>query len=137
LREVLILIELINSLTDENWDYCLSGMRAKQYFKSGGCYEFVKVLKHFFPEGTIMMQKDYNHCAYLIGEIIYDCEGVCKKNDFIIASDLDKEKLEDVYIYGRADIKFDGKMPSEALIDEIYLCFPNQNFPFKKESVKK
>ena len=62
--KVLILVELINDLTNENWNYCLSGIDAREYFKNGECYEFLKVLKHFYPEGTIMMRKDYEHCAY-------------------------------------------------------------------------
>lgn len=131
MREVLFLVELINDLTNENWNYCLSGINAKEFYKSGGCYEFLKVLKHFFPEGTIMMRKDYGHCAYLIEDYIYDCEGVCDKEDFLEATDMDKEKLEDPYFYGRSEIKFEGKKPSVALIEEIYLCFPNHDFPFK------
>lgn len=135
--KVLILVELINDLTNENWNYCLSGINAREYFKNGGCYEFLKVLKHFYPEGTIMMRKDYEHCAYLVEDNIYDCSGVCNSDEFVEASELDIEKLEDPYLYGRIEVKFEGKKPSDALIEEIYLCFPEQDFPFKQEVVKR
>lgn len=128
--EKLILVDLINDLTNENWDYCLSGFTAKDYFQNGGCYEFVQVLKHFYPEGKIMMSKDYGHCAYKIDDKIYDCNGICDENEFKEANEVDLNMLEDPQLYGSIEIQFDHQRPHTALINEIYLCFPNKDFPF-------
>ena len=120
-------IKFIEELTDEEFSYYLGYIPSKIYFKSGGCYELVKTLRYFLPDSEIYLtyssEPDVDHCALFYKGILYDIDGVIEDmNVFHPANKIDLEYLNDEYFYGRKEIRFEGKKPSEALIEEIKNC---------------
>ena len=120
-------IQFIKELTDDEFCYYLGYIPSTIYFKNGGCYELVKTLKYFLPEGEIYLAHDseqyIDHCALFYKGILYDIDGVINNNNLFHAVDkTDMEYLDDESFYGRNEIKFEKKQPSEALIEEIKKC---------------
>ena len=116
-------IDFIEVLTDDEYDHILECIPSKYYFKNGGCYEFVKTLKHFLPNGEVYVSNDFNHCAFFYKGILYDIDGIIEDiNSFHAATPDDFEYLNDEYFFGRIEIKFDGVAPSAALVQDILQC---------------
>ena len=116
-------IDFIEGLTDDEYNNVLENIPSKLYFRSGGCYELIKTLKYFLPEGQIYVSNDFDHCAFYYKGVLYDIDGIKEDiNEFHVATPIDLDYLNDECFYGRAEIKFDGVNPSTALIRNIMQC---------------
>lgn len=116
-------IDFIEVLTDDEYDYILEYIPSKYYFKNGGCYELVKTLKHFLPDGEVYVSNDFNHCAFFYRGILYDIDGIVEDINLFHAATLDDlDYINDEYFFGRIEIKFDGVAPSAALVQDINQC---------------
>lgn len=116
-------IEFIRILTDDEYSHNISYCPSKVYFKNGGCYELVKTLKHFLPDGEIYVSNDYAHCVISYKGILYDIDGIVEDNtNYHLATEDDLVYLNDETLYGRLEIKFDSMKPSLALIQNIIQC---------------
>ena len=123
MQPVCTFIEFIKELTDEEYSRNISYCSSKFYFKNGGCYELVKILKYFLPESEIWVSNDYKHCVFGYKGILYDIDGIVEDNSlFHVATEIDMHFLNDEKLYGRSEIKFDSMKPSEALIKNILNC---------------
>ena len=109
-------IEFINDLTTEFY-YEKLLCNGKTLFQSGGCYEFVKIIKEFFDIDNILISKDFCHCAIEYKESYYDSKGLIEnKEHFSVATDEDILYIED---------RFGGHLTkyqiSNTIINEISL----------------
>ena len=76
--DILNTIEIINEAYEKTCNELnpiLLSKNAKMSFTNAYCYEFYLILKHYFPKGELVMQKNNMHCAILIDNIIYDTTG--------------------------------------------------------------
>ena len=63
------------------------------------------------------------HCAFFYKGILYDIDGVVEDIDaFHVATPVDLDYLNDEKFFGRSEIRFDGKKPSDALIENLQEC---------------
>lgn len=116
-------IEFIKDLTNDEFDHILECVPSEIYFKSGGCFELVKTLRHFLPDSQIYVSNDLEHCVFSYKGILYDIDGIIEDvESFHLATPEDLVYLNDEAFYGRVEIKFNGKQPSEALIETILDC---------------
>ena len=123
MQPVCTLIEFIKELTDDEYCHNISYCRSEFYFKNGGCYELVKILKHILPDSEIWLSNDYKHCVFGYKGILYDIDGIVEDNSlFHIATEIDMQFLNDETLYGRPEIRFDSMKPSEALIKNMAQC---------------
>lgn len=124
-NSVCYLIEFIKDLAIEEYGEKISYLISEvdTYFKSGGCYELVKILRYFLPNSQIYVSNDFDHCAFFYKGILYDIDGVIENfESFHLATPIDLNYLNDEALFGRCEIKFDGKKPSEALIEQLKQC---------------
>ncbi len=123
MNPVCTFIDFIKNLTDDDYGHNISYFSSKLYFKSGGCYELVKTLKYFLPDSEIYVRNDYGHCTLKYKGILYDIDGIVEDNSiYHLATKEDMLYLNDPQFYGRIEIKFDFKSPSDALIQNILKC---------------
>lgn len=66
-------------------------------FLNGYCYEYFLILKKFFPEAKMVIQKDNNHCAALINGEVFDVTGIRNIKDFVLASKQDEDFVYSFY----------------------------------------
>ena len=116
-------IQFIKELTDDEFCYYLGYIPSTIYFKNGGCYELVKILKHFLPDSQIWVSNNYEHCITSYKGILYDIDGIVEDNtDYHLATKDDIDFLNDETMYGRPEIRFEYMKPSIALIQNILEC---------------
>lgn len=66
-------------------------------FLNGYCLDYHFLLKEFYPESILVVEKEGNHCATLINENVYDVSGIRNKNDFIIPNKIEESFVYDFY----------------------------------------
>lgn len=66
-------------------------------FLDGYCLDYYYILKEFYPESILVMEKNKEHCASLINGNIYDVSGIRNINDFIIPSKMEEDFVYDFY----------------------------------------
>ena len=118
-------IEFISDLTFEEYGYKFNCYPSSYFFKCGGCYELVRVIMHFLPDTQIWLSNDFEHCVFNYRGILYDIDGIIDNiEDYHKATDEDMNYLSAGYggKYGIAEITFNHKRPSDALIEEIMEC---------------
>lgn len=126
-------IDFIIDLTNEELYEHLDG-DAKQFFMSGGCYEFAKILRKYVSGCKIVINKDRNHCGVIYKNKVYDVTGMVKDfSNFKIASQDDIDYMEEGF--GTSEKLYVGrgekrKKISDFLIDEIKEC--NINYILKE-----
>ena len=89
---VLLKIIEINKILDEYFNDNIYDL-----FLNGYCYEYFIILKKFFPEAKMVIEKDNNHCAALINGEVFDITGIRNKKDFYIASKQDEDFVYSFY----------------------------------------
>lgn len=115
-------ITFINELVDDEFYQAIEPLKAEDYFASGGCYEFAKILKAFLPESKIMVRKDHKHLAVFYKGNLYDAKGVCQKEDFQDITEEDEIRFADSLLYGIPEIKFERKEVAVAVTTEMKNC---------------
>lgn len=63
-------------------------------FSDGYCLDYYYILKEFYPESVLVLEKGKDHCASLINGNIYDVSGIRNASDFTIPS-----KIEEDFVY--------------------------------------
>ncbi len=109
------LINFIIDLVDDEFSRFLYPFRAQYYFLNRGCLELAKVLKHYYPTGKMVINDHRNHILFLYQGDIYDATGKVKLNTYEEVIDM---SLIENFI-GNHEIKFEGKMPHDAIIEEL------------------
>lgn len=66
-------------------------------FLDGYCLDYYYILKEFYPESVLVLEKGKDHCASLINGNIYDVSGIRNINDFIIPSKIEEDFVYDFY----------------------------------------
>lgn len=66
-------------------------------FLNGYCLDYYYILKEFYPESVLVLEKGKDHCASLINGNIYDVSGIRNINDFIIPSKIEEDFIHDFY----------------------------------------
>ena len=121
-EDILYFIEFINDLVDDEFMESIGYVRAKDYFQSGGCYEFACILSHYLPQSKMMIRHDLKHLAIFYNGNIYDSYGLLKKQDFRDLQALDYSYIEDEAFYGRLEIRIEGRKPSDVIIKKKKKC---------------
>lgn len=101
-------------------------MGYKDIYQIGGCYEFAKVLKAYYPEGEFYYSVNKGHCAFFYQGIFYDSMGkitdeetlktfkIMSEQDHNIASEFEKKLKFELYL------RFNALAPF--ILDEIKKC---------------
>lgn len=128
------LIGFINDLaTDLFYDKVY--INGEDLFKSGGCYEFYKIIRHYVPSIELVIHKSIDHVAFLYNGDIYDASG---KVDSSLYRKLTKEDVDYISEYfgnGVSNLHL-----SETILSEIKLCNIEdtiyQKLELEKEKIK-
>lgn len=128
------LIKLVLGVTDDDLYTYIGGIKAYQFFVSGGCYELAKIVKYYFKDAEYVLRNDGEHVAILYNNEIYDAydgldadeilsenipEKVFIKNleDFNIVSEEELNKMNFGNWSGQPLIN--GRLASETLLEEL------------------
>ena len=124
------MLDLIECILDSTTDlkheaFCNLSTKQIQYFYThGGCYDFVKIVKHFLPDITILVNSDIKkaHCVFSYNNILYDANGeVENTNDYRIATEEDIEHMENSF--GIDEYRYiNGKPFVDAMIEILESC---------------
>ena len=66
-------------------------------FLDGYCLDYYFLLKEFYPESILVMEKNNEHCASLINGNVYDVSGIRSASDFTIPSKIEANFIQDFY----------------------------------------
>lgn len=66
-------------------------------FLDGYCLDYYYILKEFYPESVLVLEKGKDHCASLINGNIYDVSGIRSASDFTIPSKIEEDFIHDFY----------------------------------------
>lgn len=116
-------INFVIDLGNDEMAHKLDGAHAKIYFTTGcGSLELAEIIKHYYPEGCIMVNKNVYQYGIKYSNIIYNANGIVNNvSDYRIATSDDilytKEtlKLEELNPYS-------GENIPDHLINEIPKC---------------
>ena len=53
------------------------------------CLDYYRILTSIYPDGVLVLEKNKEHCACMINEVIYDVSGIRDVNDFVLANEND------------------------------------------------
>ena len=59
--------------------------------------DYYFLLKEFYPESILVMEKSKEHCASLINGNVYDVSGIRSASDFTIPSKIEEDFIHDFY----------------------------------------
>ena len=76
-------------------------------FLNNYCLEYYNILKKLFPDSKMVLEKNNDHCAILIDDVVYDVTGIRDKNDFIIADASDIMFVNEFYNKFNINLKYD------------------------------
>ena len=74
-------------------------------FLNNYCLEYFLILKEFYPNGKIVIEKNKDHCAILINDVVYDVSGIKDNNLFYIALENDENYVYSFYKKFNLDMK--------------------------------
>ena len=117
---------IIDSTTDLKSDYFYYSRfeQIQSFYTYGGCYEFVKIVKHFLPNIKIFVNKGrkIEHCIFSYNDILYDANGEIKNiEDYRIATKEDIEYME--RNFGKDEVRYINGIPFvEAMIEILNSC---------------
>ena len=66
-------------------------------FLDGYCLDYYYILKEFYPESVLVLEKGKDHCASLIKGNIYDVSGIRNASDFTIPSKIEEDFVHEFY----------------------------------------
>ena len=66
-------------------------------FLDGYCLDYYYILKEFYPESVLVLEKGKDHCASLINGNKYDVSGIRSASDFTIPSKIEEDFVYDFY----------------------------------------
>lgn len=66
-------------------------------FLDGYCLDYYFLLKEFYTESILVIEKNKEHCASLINGNIYDVSGIRSASDFTIPSKIEEDFIHDFY----------------------------------------
>lgn len=66
-------------------------------FLDGYCLDYYYILKEFYPESVLVLEKGKDHCASLINGNVYDVSGIRSASDFTIPSKIEEDFIHDFY----------------------------------------
>ena len=66
-------------------------------FLDGYCLDYYYILKEFYPESVLVLEKGKDHCASLINGNIYDVSGIRNSSDFTISSKIEEDFIHEFY----------------------------------------
>lgn len=66
-------------------------------FLDGYCLDYYYILKEFYPESVLVLEKGKDHCASLINGNIYDVSGIINASDFTISSKIEEDFIHEFY----------------------------------------
>lgn len=66
-------------------------------FLDGYCLDYYYILKEFYPESVLVLEKGKDHCASLINGNIYDVSGIRNASDFTIPSKIEEDLVHEFY----------------------------------------
>ena len=66
-------------------------------FLDGYCLDYYYILKEFYPESVLILEKGKDHCASLINGNIYDVSGIRNASDFTIPSKIEEDFVHEFY----------------------------------------
>lgn len=119
-------IEIINDELYEEIGDRLYNSDAICYFMNGGCFQFVEIMKYYFNDSIIMLNKDYTHCCIMIDNNLYDASGKLEdKNNYKIANDIDILYCKNYF--GFNEYKY---VNNELLVERIIRSINSINFSF-------
>ncbi len=102
-------------------------------FQCGACYEFVKIIKKYFDIQNILVNKEYNHCAFEYNGNYYDSKGIIdNRENFSIATEIDM-----LYIIERFGGNLSGYHIYENMINELSKIEEIPHLPQKFYSKKR
>ena len=61
------------------------------------CLEYFLILKELYPNGKMVIERNKDHCAILINDVVYDVLGVEDNNLFYIALEDDENYVYSFY----------------------------------------
>lgn len=115
-------IDFITFLVDLSTDVYgekLDGHDAKYFYLHGGCYYFACLLKYYYKDEIIMINKEYNHCAIKINNQIYDASGLVEDiTNYNEATKQDIEYIKDNFGIRELANK-NGKSFNDIIIEEL------------------
>ena len=85
-------IKIINSVLEEYFDDDIYNLFLNKY-----CYDYHLILKHYFKDAVLVVEKNNYHCSTLINNNVYDVTGLRCKNDFVLANKNDLDFILDFY----------------------------------------
>lgn len=66
-------------------------------FLNDYCLEYYNILKKMYPNSYMVLEKNKEHCAILINEVIYDVTGIRENVDFVLADSYDISFVNNFY----------------------------------------
>ena len=102
-----VMLKLIDLIIGEVGEYYIfeESSNSKLYFDHGGCFELYKIVIHYLPSATMVMRKDYEHCAISYNDNYYDANGIvldkenyvpATKDDYIINEEVFGIKIKEL-----------------------------------------
>lgn len=92
----------INKMLSEYFDCNIYDM-----FLNGYCLEYYNILKLFYPDCMMVIEKNTNHIACLIDENIYDVAGFCNSDCFFLVNENDLNFIYSFYNKFSDELKCD------------------------------
>ena len=113
-------INFVIDLMNEEYSEFFINTNAKDFFLRVGCYDLVKIVKHYYPNSKIMIHINNENCAIEYKGEVYNASGIVNKDNYKKASSDDISYLE---TYFNPDIEvYNQKSIPENLIYEIDKC---------------
>lgn len=108
------LIESINYFVNKRYGKLLR-MSSEDILLSGGCYEFVKILRNYYPLLEVYISNDHSHCGAMIDGKLYDATGIISDSEnFHKASSKEIEYIENYF-----GERFDLFLIADSVIDDL------------------
>lgn len=111
-------IEFIRDFVNEELsDRVVPGFEPSKMFLYGHCYDFTKIIKHFYKDAQIYINKKRTHSVVKINEKLYDITGEIKEKEiYELANEEDFNYMEEAF--GTELMK----NASEYFIEELEKC---------------
>ena len=89
---VLLKIKKINLSLETYFKCNIYDMFLNEY-----CLEYFLILKEFYPKGKMVIEKNKDHLAILIDDVVYDVSGIRDNNLFYTALESDENYVYSFY----------------------------------------